>query len=261
VKTINECVNDIARLFVNSNSKSLSVFLSKNIGKEMALLEKLCEENKNLLKNLFNIEYYIKELKKTNNKIESEVYSQVFPLKKKIFIHSYFKKFFDCFSLLNELNIPYAENNLDKKNSSFFSNTLIFSSKNKYDPYHTPTRNSNPLNFSNGQSSFEENEPHHSEISSNNPLNNEDLDLKNLGKIESFNDKNHLPIENKLLRKRICHKMSKILQEKNGMDKQKSQDVTLQIELKIRNLHPDMKGDYKEKIKILLKLMKVINFI
>ena len=78
IKIVNECVNDIAKLFANSNVNILSNFLSKNIGKEMALLEKLCEDNKNLLKNLFNIEYYIKELKKTNAKIESQVYYQVF---------------------------------------------------------------------------------------------------------------------------------------------------------------------------------------
>lgn len=84
VKTINECTNDIGKLFMNSNSNAnnLSMFLSKNIGKEMALLEKLCEDNKNILKNLFNIDYYLKELKKANAKIESEVYTQVIFIRK-----------------------------------------------------------------------------------------------------------------------------------------------------------------------------------
>ena len=81
VKTVNDCVNDIEQLFLNSNANVLSIFLSKNIGKEMALLEKLCEENKGSLKRLCNIDYYIKELKKANSKIESEVFAQVTKLK------------------------------------------------------------------------------------------------------------------------------------------------------------------------------------
>lgn len=71
-------MNDISKLFSNTNANILSSFLAKNIGKEMALLEKLCEENKHIMKSLFNIEYYLKELKKTNAKIESQVYYQVF---------------------------------------------------------------------------------------------------------------------------------------------------------------------------------------
>ena len=166
------------------------------------------------------------------------------------------------------MNIPYTKNTLE--NTSFFANTLIFASKNKYDPYHTPLRNSNPLNFSKGQSSFEENGPHQSENSSNNALNNEDLDLKNLGKIETLRernfskesdcncDDNKAHVENKILRKKICLKMSQILQEKYNMEKLKSQDITLRVECKIRSLHPNMKEEYKEKIRILLKLMKVL---
>ena len=146
---------------------------------------------------------------------------------------------------------------------------MIFTSKNKYDPYHTPLRNSNPLSFSKGQSSFEENGQHQSEISSNNAMNNEDLDLKNMAKIDALRERNFSKesdcncddnkshVENKLLRKKICLKMSQLLQEKYSMDKLKSQDVTLRVECKIRNLHPNMKEEYKEKIRILLKLMKV----
>ena len=197
-------------------------------------------------------------------------------MKKIIKFYFFTKQFFDCFPILNELNIPYPQKNNNDSKISFFSNPLSLTSKNKYDPYHTPIRNSNnPLNFGiKTHSSVEENEPHHSEISSvNNPLNNDDMEnLKPMNKIDSLtsrnfskesecncDSKNHADhIENKQLRKKICHKMSKILQEKYGMEKSKSQDITLRVELKIRNSHPDMKDVYKEKIRILLKLMKVL---
>jgi len=158
--------------------------------------------------------------------------------------------------------------------NTFFSNSLTFTTKNKYDPYHTPTRNSNGLIFAKTHSSLEECERQQSEISSvNNPMNNEELEtFKNLEKIDSINrkfskesdcnsgenTKQHLfHIENKLLRKKICHKMSQLLQEKYGMEKVKSQEITLRVEVKIRNLHPDMKDGYKQKFRNLLKMMKV----
>lgn len=78
IKTINECVGDIGKIFACQNSQVLSNLLSKNVGKEMALLEKLCEDNKEHLNQLFNIDYYIKELKKANSKIESQIYYQVY---------------------------------------------------------------------------------------------------------------------------------------------------------------------------------------
>lgn len=88
IKTINECVGDINKIFINQNSQALVSLLSRNIGKEMALLEKLCEENKEHLNQLFNIDYYVKELKKANGKIESQIYYQV------IFIYFYYINFF-----------------------------------------------------------------------------------------------------------------------------------------------------------------------
>lgn len=107
VKTVNDCVNDIEQLFLDSNANVLSIFLSKNIGKEMALLEKLCEENKGSLKRLCNIDYYIKELKKANSKIESEVFAQV-----NIHIYIFLKnfKFYNFFKNLS--NIFYFSSSL-----------------------------------------------------------------------------------------------------------------------------------------------------
>lgn len=101
---------------------------------------------------------------------------------------------------------------------------------------------------------FDENEPHpHSEISSiNNQLITEELEGLKSDKNDQYR------IENKQMRKKICHKMAQLLQEKHGVEKLKAQEITLQIEVKIRNLHPDMKEDYKEKIRILLKLIKVV---
>lgn len=167
---------------------------------------------------------------------------------------------------MKELKIPYIPNNIEFNVSSFFAKYQPYDPKNKCDPYQTPKRNLGSLFMSKKKSSMEDIELHHSEISSmNNNNNNDDIDnLKNLETsrvVSKENDaksqNNH--VENRNLRKKICHKMSQILQEKYNMEKIKSQETTLQIEEKIRNLNPDMKEEYKEKIRIILKLMKVKN--
>ena len=64
-------------------------------------------------------------------------------------------------------------------------------------------------------------------------------------------------IENPILRKKICVKMAKILQDKYLYDKEKAQNMTLKLELKIRNENPDMKKEYRNKVFVILKLIKV----
>ena len=64
-------------------------------------------------------------------------------------------------------------------------------------------------------------------------------------------------VMNPTLRKKICMKMSKILQDKYNLEKNASQEMTLKIETKIRNINPDMQMEYKNKILIVLKLLKV----
>lgn len=65
---------------------------------------------------------------------------------------------------------------------------------------------------------------------------------------------------NLTLRKKICLKMSKILQEKYNLEKNASQEMTLKIETKIRNINPDMQMEYRNKILVVLKLLKVSLF-
>lgn len=165
---------------------------------------------------------------------------------------------------MKELKIPYTPNTTDFNITEFFATC---ETKQKFDPFQTPKRN-NSLYFPKKKSSIEDLDLHHSdEISSvNNTINNEENceNLKNLEtsrliskESKESETKNHGHVENKHLRKRVCQKMSQILQEKYTMEKNKSQELTLQIEEKIRNNHPDMREDYKEKIRIILKLMKV----
>ena len=64
-------------------------------------------------------------------------------------------------------------------------------------------------------------------------------------------------VSNPGLRKKICLKMSKILQEKYGLSKDAAQEITLRTESKIRHINPDMQTEYKDKVLTILKLLKV----
>lgn len=63
-------------------------------------------------------------------------------------------------------------------------------------------------------------------------------------------------VMNPNLRKKICLKMCKILQEKYRLEKDTAQELTLRIEHRIRLASPDMQADYKEKVLVILKLLK-----
>lgn len=67
-------------------------------------------------------------------------------------------------------------------------------------------------------------------------------------------------VVNPNLRKKICLKMSKILQEKYRFEKDTAQELTLRIEFRIRQHSPDMQAEYKEKVLIILKMLKVMLF-
>jgi len=69
-------------------------------------------------------------------------------------------------------------------------------------------------------------------------------------------------VVNPNLRKKICLKMSKILQEKYRFEKDTAQELTLRIEYRIRQHSPEMQAEYKEKVLIILKMLKVLgNFL
>jgi len=63
-------------------------------------------------------------------------------------------------------------------------------------------------------------------------------------------------VMNPNLRKKICLKMCKILQEKYRLEKDTAQELTLRIEHRIRLASPDMQAEYKEKVLVILKLLK-----
>jgi len=58
------------------------------------------------------------------------------------------------------------------------------------------------------------------------------------------------------LRKKICLKMAKFLQDKHNITKDEAQDLTLKIESKVRNIFSEI-NEYRDKILIILKLIKV----
>ena len=64
-------------------------------------------------------------------------------------------------------------------------------------------------------------------------------------------------INNPPLRKKICLKMSKIIQDKYNLEVKTARDLTIKIENKIRIMNPDMKQEYRDKILIILRLLKV----
>ena len=83
------------------------------------------------------------------------------------------------------------------------------------------------------------------------PIYNTNLDMK---KNDSKQKEN---VINPNLRKKICVKMSKIMQEKYGLTREAAQALTLKVENRIRAVNSDMGSDYKNKILVVLKLLKV----
>jgi len=67
----------------------------------------------------------------------------------------------------------------------------------------------------------------------------------------------HKEVVNPVMRKKICVKMAKIIQDKHKeLSKENVQELTLKIENKIRNINPDMGQDYRDNVIIVLKLIK-----
>lgn len=70
----------------------------------------------------------------------------------------------------------------------------------------------------------------------------------------NFNDEN---LEIRHFRKKFCVKIARILQTQYGYEKQKSHDITIKIEKKLRKEFPLMNSDYKTNGILLLNLLKV----
>jgi len=64
-------------------------------------------------------------------------------------------------------------------------------------------------------------------------------------------------VNNPNLRKKICFKMAKILQDKYNLEVKTARDLTIKIETKIRTINPDMKQEYRDKILIILRSLKM----
>jgi len=86
--------------------------------------------------------------------------------------------------------------------------------------------------------------------STNKPIYNASLEAVKLS------DKQKEIVVNPTLRKKICLKMCKILQEKYLLEKDVAQKLTMRIETAIRQASPDMQSDYKDKVLIILKTLK-----
>ncbi len=89
-RILNESNKDINQILVKNNSILLANLLTKNVSNKLIMIEKLCESKKKTLKNLFNvrilfsyhkslnkIDFYLKELRRTNNKLKEKVFKEV----------------------------------------------------------------------------------------------------------------------------------------------------------------------------------------
>lgn len=59
------------------------------------------------------------------------------------------------------------------------------------------------------------------------------------------------------VRKKVCQKLARLIQNSYNMEKDKSQELTLLIEGKIHSFYPSSLNEYKASIKGLCRLMKV----
>jgi hypothetical protein len=85
-------------------------------------------------------------------------------------------------------------------------------------------------------------------------------DQKNMNILEKQRalSENTQEISNSKLRKKVCLKMHQVLNSSyNGIEKGKVRKIILNLEKKIRILHPNMKGEYKNYCIDLMKILKV----
>ena len=79
---------------------------------------------------------------------------------------------------------------------------------------------------------------------------------KNLKKPRSLSEHMIQEIRNQKLRKKVCLKMYQILQNSYNVDKENAHKIILNLEGKIRNLHPNMKGEYKNYSIGIMRILK-----
>ena len=71
---------------------------------------------------------------------------------------------------------------------------------------------------------------------------------------------NSQEISNSKLRKKVCLKMYKVLDENYRLEKGKEHKIILNLESKIRKIHPDMKNEYKSYCINIMKMFKEVKF-
>ena len=96
----------------------------------------------------------------------------------------------------------------------------------------------------------------------NAPLSNpsESEEMMNHNKNKKDEKLNAAQIANFELRKKVCQKFACLLQKVYSMEKMRSQELTLSIEDKINGLYLNSINEYKQAIKNLLKIIKVIPY-
>lgn len=125
----------------------------------------------------------------------------------------------------------------------------------KFENYTTPRRNSSVLL---------------NNIKSINSNDNDLLSIANSGKEEYDHcfksEEKSLKTNNKIfddkekslkLRRRVCLLLAKNIEKYYNLEKLKAREITLKIEMRIRNLYLESKDDYKKKILFILKLIRV----
>lgn len=87
----------------------------------------------------------------------------------------------------------------------------------------------------------------------------EEIKKKNVNTPPNEDNKEENKICKPLLRKKICIKLAKYLQEIYLMERYKSQELSIFLEKKIRLSYPKMELKYKNSIKNMFRILKVID--
>ena len=87
-------------------------------------------------------------------------------------------------------------------------------------------------------------------------------DIKNIAcnRQEDFIEEQTDGLASISLRKKVCKKIAKLLQKCYLLEKNSAQELTIQIEDKLNRFNNGKENEYKQTIKVIHKLMKVLFF-
>lgn len=153
----------------------------------------------------------------------------------------------DFSKITEEESFPDSDKSLSSPNQIFFTTNLEKT---------TPVTIEN---YMNGNIFLQS--PDKSKLSEfSNNQNSEQIFNKISGDPLLSNEKHINAVSKPLLRKKICSKLAKTFQGTFGVEKLKSQQLTLQLEAQIRMKYPQMDSGYKNTLKAFMRFVKVYKF-